>query len=427
MGVMNIIRTLRTKGWIPFVLPRGAKFPPPKGMTGAKAETGEALDTLIDEQEDQYNPSAHNVGIRMPEGVIGIDVDNSEDEIGGQIRDVTSNTYRISSTDGISRFTALYRVPDGFEYENMRNLPKVIDLITPSHRYTVMGLHPSGREYSIYGPAGEKLDSLPPVSSLELLPSSVMDLMKRETKKTETIKITHKGTSKTGEWVMSQPACSKSVMTFNRGIEMMNEAPSRHEGVLRLVWALNRENNKGHSVGPLVGLVIDEFISLVGDSDRLAEVERTAETLAWVDAPCSACESQPAGNYDLNLLKDAGLDEGELVSEMWIKSSELSFPTDGHRASFERVASKNLMLDKIQKDKNRRKAEELYMKQLSERSVSVSGNGMRELVDSIAKTDQERTIAYMLAFGFSRKEIGEAVGISNPTLKKRIMEMGRRV
>jgi Bifunctional DNA primase/polymerase, N-terminal len=69
-------------GWAPIPLPPGEKSPPPTGFTGRGAPypSGADVEAWCEDKPD------HNVGLRMPPGVLGIDVDNYGDKRGGDTR-----------------------------------------------------------------------------------------------------------------------------------------------------------------------------------------------------------------------------------------------------------------------------------------------------------------------------------------------------
>src|SRR5690349_7010026 len=102
-------------GWSVLVLPAGAKYPPLTGFTGA----GEDADR---EQVARWvaDYPMGNIGLRMPPGVIGIDVDNYGDKRGaeslaelvakcGPLPPTWTSTSRAGGVSGI-RF---FRVPVG--------------------------------------------------------------------------------------------------------------------------------------------------------------------------------------------------------------------------------------------------------------------------------------------------------------------------
>ncbi len=59
------------RGWTPIPLPPGSKFPPPPGTTGAAP----LPDAAMVAEWKSTRPDA-NVALRLPEGVVGLDVDD---------------------------------------------------------------------------------------------------------------------------------------------------------------------------------------------------------------------------------------------------------------------------------------------------------------------------------------------------------------
>jgi hypothetical protein len=68
-------RAYLAAGYSPLPLPRGVKWPPPKGWTGAGAPMADL------EQVRRWIRSdpAGNIALRLPDGVIGIDLDLYDD------------------------------------------------------------------------------------------------------------------------------------------------------------------------------------------------------------------------------------------------------------------------------------------------------------------------------------------------------------
>ena len=179
----------------PLPLPSGQKWPPPKGWTGADAPMADL------EQVRRWvrsNP-AGNIALRLPEGVIGIDLDLYDDpskdhpaaerqdawrELVGRLGSLPESPRATSRDDGASGIR-LYRVPVGWKGAGIlpaapvcqgHQLPggreaKPGDLVSPGeviqhhHRYMVAppSVHPSGRRYLWHG------GNLPAVSGLPLL------------------------------------------------------------------------------------------------------------------------------------------------------------------------------------------------------------------------------------------------------------------
>ncbi len=66
------------RGWSPIPLPPRSKFPPPSGTTG----TAPLPDADKVAEWKSTRPDA-NVALRLPEGVVGLDVDNYPGKVGG--------------------------------------------------------------------------------------------------------------------------------------------------------------------------------------------------------------------------------------------------------------------------------------------------------------------------------------------------------
>ena len=159
-------------------LPLGAKFPPPGGFTGADGAVPEVTQVLA---WAQAGPA--NIGLRLPAGVIGIDVDHYDGKPGadtlaelmaelGPLPATWSSTSR--GADSPARVW-LYRLPRA----DLRLVGKAglgIDVLQHHHRYIVAApsVHPEGGVYAWYRPdftaAGPA--ELPLVADLPFLPDA---------------------------------------------------------------------------------------------------------------------------------------------------------------------------------------------------------------------------------------------------------------
>jgi hypothetical protein len=146
-------------GWNPFPLPRGKKQYPPSGITGKHGR-----DVTKDDLADWYGQWG-NIGLRMPDGVVGLDVDVYKNG-GRQLPDDLPFTIRATNrTDGSGIY--LYKVPPGTNF--VGDLPDGLgEVIQHHHRYAVVApsLHPSGRTYQWvddddYGVGIPDVDDLP--------------------------------------------------------------------------------------------------------------------------------------------------------------------------------------------------------------------------------------------------------------------------
>ncbi len=180
----NIIQnTYANSGWIAFPLPAGEKNSPPVGVTGNRPAS-EAR--AVAEQAWTTAPDGANVGIRLPDNVIAIDVDTYKGKRGidtitaleaelGPLAPTYMNTRREDPLTSGHRF---YRVPDGAEVGDKTG--PGVDILKAGHRYSVVW--PSvvdGREYRWYAPDGTPLDGPPHVEDLPELPSAWVEYLQR--------------------------------------------------------------------------------------------------------------------------------------------------------------------------------------------------------------------------------------------------------
>lgn len=162
-------------------LPPGQKFPPPQGFTGWHSPDAD------DAQVETWREVAadHNIGLRMPEGVIGIDIDHYGEKRGldtielaeskwGRLPETWVSTSRWNDS-GI-RF---FRVPEGSRFPGKLEIDGLsdVEVIQRGHRFAVVhpSVHPSGSQYHWYMPEdfpAVSPDYVPKVSDLPDLPES---------------------------------------------------------------------------------------------------------------------------------------------------------------------------------------------------------------------------------------------------------------
>ena len=188
-------RAYLAAGYSPLPLPQGQKWPPPKGWTGAGAPMA-GLEQVC--RWIRSDPGA-NIALRLPEDVIGIDLDLYPDPskdhpaierlaaweaLAGPLGPLPESPRATSRDDGVSGIR-LYRVPDGWKAAGILPAAPVCqghplpdgrearpgDLVSPGeviqhhHRYLVAppSVHPSGRRYRWHD------GNLPAVSGLPRL------------------------------------------------------------------------------------------------------------------------------------------------------------------------------------------------------------------------------------------------------------------
>ena len=173
-------------GWTCVIpVPPEAKYPPPEGFTGAG---GRDTDATALEYFAGANPG-WSVALRMPDGVIGIDVDHytkggvvktGADQLAeriaqwGPLPSTWSSTSRGSSNGGgpgLSRIM-FFRVPPG---KYATTLGPDIEIIQRHHRYAVVApsVHPDiGATYGWYTPDDHRSERPPAPSELAELPET---------------------------------------------------------------------------------------------------------------------------------------------------------------------------------------------------------------------------------------------------------------
>lgn len=115
-------------------LPQGDKFPPPPARTGWLGVDCQAEDLCY------FGPD--NLGLRVPAGVVGIDVDHYDSKKGGvtlarleaDLGELPESAVLTSRTDGISGIRFL-QVPEGTVLAGV--LGDSIEVIQRHHRYAV--------------------------------------------------------------------------------------------------------------------------------------------------------------------------------------------------------------------------------------------------------------------------------------------------
>jgi len=170
----------RDHGWSTFPLPAGAKEPPPVGYTGATGvdPTDEQIQAWCDTMPDG------NIAIRLPDGVIGIDIDAYGDKHGdasllaleaelGLLPATWCSTSRGLGKSGIR----LFRVPPG-RYED-KPAPS-IEIIQHHHRYMLVmpSIHPEGRPYLWFDADGVEQHRPPLLDELPWLPQPWVDQLR---------------------------------------------------------------------------------------------------------------------------------------------------------------------------------------------------------------------------------------------------------
>lgn len=262
------------KGWqgtLP--LPARAKFAPPAGFTG---QTGIMPTTS---QINQWKNSTGNIALRLPQNVVGIDIDAYGEKHGGEtILSLETTlgklpeTVRISSRNNESGIYLFRNV----SHKTLRGIAGPgIEIIQFSHRYAVGpgSIHPTTQgEYHLL--AGDEILSesdYPTIRQLPRLPRKwVSYLEAADTTPVKTPRFTQQSGLETTEM------CSWMHNAVTRLQNRMQSGNSRFETTLAATWNISRLSGEGHSGGTQAIRLIEELYvsSLVGErSEMVARAE----------------------------------------------------------------------------------------------------------------------------------------------------------
>lgn len=162
-------------------VPAAAKYPPPVGFTGA-----DGRDTTPHDLTAWAGTHADwSIALRMPDGVIGLDVDHYDKGTvskrgGDSLAEYERRwgplpaTWRSSARPAPSGIR-FYRVPAG---RYATKLGESIEIIQRHHRYAVVAPSPHtgvGQPYRWYDPSGVLVDTVPKPNELPELPAAWVD------------------------------------------------------------------------------------------------------------------------------------------------------------------------------------------------------------------------------------------------------------
>lgn len=326
LGYSKTAQTYWEKGWIG-VLPLAArkKYPPPKGTTGYDGLDPSFADVTAWTEDFPDG----NVCLRMPEGVIGIDVDAYGAKGGdrtlieaqkrwGPLPGAPISTSRDDGVSGIRMF----RVPGDVPLSESISFPELslgdIEIIQRHHRYAVVwpSVHPEGRPYWWTNSDGQ-LIGIPAPSELPMLPQSWVEGL-RITRRAlliedwSEIDITRALTEGA-----PAPAVQERLVQAIRELNL--PGCSRHDTCCRHVMALARLGmNDLPGVGYALTQLRQVFVAVVAVDGSRTEEEAVREFNRMFSNPNMARElAQPGitdwmknllgGGPDAKIALDAGL------------------------------------------------------------------------------------------------------------------------
>lgn len=291
-------------------LPPGAKASPPTGYTGH-----DGADPDQNQVWDWAEATPHgNIAIRVPAGVIGLDVDAYDGKPGAQTFEeacaawgTPPPTWTCTSRGPGPSGIRFYRVPRGVEFAGQVGV--AVETIQRGHRYFVAppSVHPEGRAYQWLTPSGLVAPPgyVPDVSHFPLLPAAwVNGLATAEHTPGRDL-----ADGDASAWLRKLPddgACPVVERALAKRLRRL-AAPGagRHAEAINATAHLARLGADGHpGVAKALDAYQDAFLSVVtGDGTRtasaaLAEWHRLV-TGAVALAPAEAQDIDPCRMIDL--------------------------------------------------------------------------------------------------------------------------------
>lgn len=314
-----------------FPLPPNAKFAPPREVTGNFVPpSAEAIEQLWNKA-----PSNANIGLRMPDGVIALDVDNSDTKHGAShLRQLEAQLGSLNLS-GIPRSTKrgpnnpaghyLFRVPKGKKWEGKACTN--VEILQHTHRYSVTA--PSvvdGQEYKWYI-GTQEIAEPPHIKDLPELPQKWQNYLikgsARYVKMDNKQPANEEGYRQAIIWLQQYFLEEYDHLTMSRELDLLTDpteiAPALHESshdtMTSLVYQVFQLGFEGH-VGALTALqrVQAEFVAAAtnpakGDGQR-TDAQAKAEFYRSVIDLIPKCQAE--------------IDSGMLVPEY-----KISLESDG--------------------------------------------------------------------------------------------------
>lgn len=258
---------LADKGYGPLAIPHAAKHPPPTGTTGSDPcpTYRDWLDTI------EKQPDRTNLGVRLPPGTVGVDVDGYGEKTGLETwlqlneNDPFPNTIVVSARygpgyDGISGIR-LYRLPEGMDETTLWGSHGGVEIIRHGHRY-LMGptaVHPNGERYRAFDvPTKTFRDNLPhPAVLPQLSPAQAARLTKNGApwagRATRTDHhpgqqtLAHSGPRAALDQLPPGPPCPRIQTLLNDATQdILDGNSSRHDRMAQATYAILAAGSEGH-------------------------------------------------------------------------------------------------------------------------------------------------------------------------------------
>lgn len=307
----QIYRGAGWRGTLPLGGRPGRKYPPPEGFTGhgAPDPSGADVAAWLETHGDR------NIGLRLPPGVIGLDVDAYPGKRGGEELARLVAAYgplpptwiTTARTDGVSGIR-LFRVPlklDGRPINWPGETGKHIEIIQAGHRYAVVwpSTNPEAAgaryEWRYSEPGVEVTDEQPAPSPghLPYLPDAWVRGLALAYDRTEKVELAGEALRSWWQQLRPGPACDVVHRVCAQGVDALREVDgSRHESARDTAAALARLGGEGHRGAPGALHALAQAFELAVGPERVANGEwarllNGAVQLAAADnpAPRQAC------------------------------------------------------------------------------------------------------------------------------------------
>jgi len=321
-------RIYRAAGWqgtLPLGRTPGVKGPVPVGFTGhdGRYPDGGDIGVWLSGPE-----AGRNIGLRMPPGVIGLDIDAGYSKIENG-REIVKHGERtlaeleakwgplpptwVSSARPAPSGIRFYRVPEALDGRPI-NWPgeagKFIEIIQPGHRYAVVwpSTNPDadGAEYEWRHDSGlgRVAGEVPPLDELPRLPDTWVRGLALDYDRAEKADI---GSSAQGSWMAGlrpgEPCPVIATVRDRAMTELRADDGSRHETARDALRAIIAAGGSGHRGAREAGAAVaDAFTAAVGerravDGGELQRLVSGAVKLAAAahpSGPRQSCDHDPA-------------------------------------------------------------------------------------------------------------------------------------
>jgi P4 family phage/plasmid primase-like protien len=287
-------------GW-PCVLPvpTAAKYPPPVGFTGADGCDTDPMQLV----QWAGSHGDHSIALRMPDGVIGLDVDHYDkvskngETVHKRGADSLAEYERqwgelpptwISSARELPSGIRFYRVPPG-RYRT--TLGDAIEIIQRHHRYAVVAPSPhteTGGEYGWFL-NGTRFDlpdwHLPSPNSLPELPQAWVEGLREGATEAGPAAADHaSGSALLGQLLADErPACAETYDALSSGLSRLQAAHSggRHDAAIAAVHRLVQLGASGHpGAGQALAELSAAWFHITAGEDREGEWDNMLLTSA---------------------------------------------------------------------------------------------------------------------------------------------------